>query len=204
MPILMLRPMLRTFLALGLLLSIAACSQNRFVLLEEEDGSVGSITVVNDAGSQTVTEAGNATRVSSASSAPSEPQAVSEQEIEQTWSASLEASPLKPRRFLLYFITGTDILTRESLSQLPEIIDSIRQYPAPEVSIIGHTDRVGTEQANAALALDRAEAMRVVLVQEGLDPDLIEVDSHGETNPVVPTEDGVAEPLNRRVEVTVR
>ncbi|GAB4374822.1 MAG: hypothetical protein Kow00114_37660 [Kiloniellaceae bacterium] len=197
--------MLRLFLTLGLLLSLAACAgQNRFVLLEEEDGSVGAITVANEAGSQTVTEAGAATQVASATAAPSAPQALSEEEIRQTWGATLEASPLRPRSFLLYFLTGTDILTDESRRQLPEIIDSIKEYPAPEVAVIGHTDRVGSAEANARLALDRAEAIRVLLVQEGLDPNLIQVDSHGESNPVVATEDGVAEPQNRRVEVTVR
>ena len=197
--------MLRVFLTLALLLSVAACAgNNRFVLLEEEDGSVGAIVVENEAGSQTVAEAGNATRVDSATAAPSEPQALSDEEIQQTWGATLQASPLKPRSFLLYFITGTDILTEESRRQLPDIIASLKEYPAPEVAIIGHTDRVGTDRSNARLALDRAEAIRVQLVQDGLDPALITVDSHGESNPVVPTPDNVAEPRNRRVEVTVR
>ena len=50
----------------------------------------------------------------------------------------------------------------------------------------------------------RAERVRDLLIAEGLDPTLIEVDSHGENNPLIPTADEIAEPRNRRVEVTVR
>ncbi|WP_340118739.1 OmpA family protein [Pelagibius sp. 7325] len=197
--------MTRLILTFGLLFSLAACAgQNRFVLLEEEDGSVGAITVENAAGSQTVTEAGDATQVASATAAPSEPQALSEAEIQQTWGASLQASPLKPRSFLLYFVFGTDVLTEESRTQLPAILDSLREYPAPEVAVIGHTDRVGPAAVNERLARDRAEAMRALLLQEGLDPNLMTVSSHGEANPLVPTADEVPEPQNRRVEVMVR
>lgn len=197
--------MLRCLLIAALLLSVAACAgKNRFVLLEEEDGSVGQITVENEAGAQTVDRAGTVTKVASATARPSAPEEISQQEIQQTWGATLASSPRQPRTFLIYFIFGTDTLTEESRAQLPLILDSIKEYPAPEVSIVGHTDRAGPADVNARLALDRAEAIRDVLIEEGLDPNLIEVSSHGEANPVVPTADGVAEPRNRRVEVTVR
>jgi len=197
--------MLRFLLIPLILLSVAACAGgNRFVLLEEEDGSVGAITVENEAGSQTIDQARVATKVASATAAPSAPEEISQEEIDKTWGATLQASPLKPRSFLLYFIRGTDILTEESRRQLPDILDSTNEFAAPEVSVVGHTDRTGSAASNARLALERAEAIRDSLVQAGLDPNLIEVDSHGETNPVVPTADDVAEPKNRRVEVTVR
>lgn len=197
--------MLRFLLIPLILLSVAACAgSNRFVLLEEEDGSVGAITIENEGGSQTIDQARVATEVASATAAPSAPEEISQEEIDKTWGATLEASPLKPRSFLLYFIRGTDILTEESRRQLPDIVDSIKEFAAPEVAVVGHTDRTGSAAGNARLALERAEAIRDSLVQAGLDPSLIEVDSHGEANPVVPTDDGVAEPKNRRVEVTVR
>jgi len=160
--------MLRYLILPALLLSLAACAQqNRFVLLEEEDGSTGSITVTNQAGSQTVSEAGSATQVASASDAPAAPEPVSAEDVQQTWGASISASPLTPRSFLLYFVTGTDILTEQSRRQLPDILDSIGQYPAPEVSVTGHTDTTGTSENNEQLALDRAEAIRDLLQTGG-------------------------------------
>lgn len=197
--------MLRLLLIPLLMLSLAACAgQNRFVLLEEEDGSVGAITVENEGGAQTVSQAGTVTQVASAGAAPSEPEAISAEDIDQTWGATLQASPLQPRSFLLYFLTGTDILTEESRRQLPDILESLKEYPAPEVAVIGHTDTVDSAARNAQLARDRAEAIRDVLIDEGLDPALIEVSSHGESNLLVPTPDDTDEPRNRRVEVKVQ
>lgn len=197
--------MLRSFLIAVLLLSLAACAgSNRFVLLEEEEGGAGAITVTNEAGSQTVERPGEGTRVAGSGAAPEAPEEVGPEEIERTWGAALGVNPLSPRSFLLYFVTGTDILTSDSRRQLPDILASIREYPAAEVSVTGHTDTVGTAESNVRLALDRAEAIHAELIRAGLDPGLIEVDSHGESNPLVPTADGVDEPRNRRVEVTVR
>lgn len=75
---------------------------------------------------------------------------------------------------------------------------------APEVSVIGHTDTTGPAALNAALGLQRAMAIRDLLVEAGLAADLIDVVSHGEADLLVPTPDDTAEPRNRRVEVTVR
>jgi outer membrane protein OmpA-like peptidoglycan-associated protein len=70
--------------------------------------------------------------------------------------------------------------------------------------VTGHTDTVGSAESNERLALDRAEAIRAELLRVGLDRDLIEVRSHGETELLVPTPDNTDEPRNRRVEVKVR
>jgi outer membrane protein OmpA-like peptidoglycan-associated protein len=43
-----------------------------------------------------------------------------------------------------------------------------------------------------------------MLTSRGADPDVLEIKSHGEEDLLVPTADGVSEPRNRRVEVTVR
>lgn len=197
--------MTRALLSACLLLALAACAgNNRFVLLPDEDGRVGEITVSNQAGSQTLGAAGTATRVGGAGTAPSAPEAAEPDEVAATWGDALAASPMQPRSFLFYFLFASDELTEESRAQLPTILASIRQFPAPEVAVVGHTDRVGPEAVNARLALERAEAIRSELIAAGIEPALLEVTSHGEANPLVLTDDEVPEPRNRRVEVTVR
>jgi outer membrane protein OmpA-like peptidoglycan-associated protein len=54
------------------------------------------------------------------------------------------------------------------------------------------------------LGLERAISIRSILVSYGVDPSGIGVVSHGEDNPSIETEDNVAEPRNRRVEITIR
>src|SRR5512138_2114538 len=124
--------MRRALLSACLLLALAACAgNNRFVLLPDEDGRVGEITVSNQAGSQTLGAASTETRVGSAGTAPSAPEAAAPDEVAATWGDALAASPMRPRSFLFYFLFASDELTEESRAQLPAILESIRQFPAP-------------------------------------------------------------------------
>ena len=70
--------------------------------------------------------------------------------------------------------------------------------------MIGHADRVGTDKANDALGLKRAERVRKILIQRGVPAERIVAASRGEREPLVQTADGVTEPRNRRVEISVR
>jgi len=74
----------------------------------------------------------------------------------------------------------------------------------PDVLVIGHTDTVGSDQANDALGQQRADIVRAALIRLGVPADDIRALSRGKRNLAVPTANGVAEPLNRRVEIIVR
>lgn len=188
------------------LFAVAGCAapQNVFVLLPDKDGKTGVIEVHTKGGFQVVDQANQSTRVSDANSKPLTPEVLSKSEIAAGWGSVLRSTPLPPKTFTFYFQWDTDRLTPESEAQLPDIIDELKIYPAAELSIIGHTDRVGTARWNAGLSLRRAETIKTLLMKIGLRHDLIEVESHGENNPLIPTADGVPEPRNRRVEVTIR
>jgi len=70
--------------------------------------------------------------------------------------------------------------------------------------VIGHTDRVGMPQSNDELSRRRAEGIRQLLIESGVPPEKLEVVARGERDPLVPTEDEVDEPRNRRVEINLR
>ena len=192
--------------ALLALLFLGACAgqESVFVLLPDESGKVGAIEVVTDAGRQKIDTANLSTTVAARDRQPGAPKALEKAEIDTVWGSAIRAAPLAPRTFILYFRTGTDDLTEESRRQFPQIFAELKTYPAVELSIVGHTDRVGSEADNASLAVRRAQSTRVLLLQAGLSVERLEVLSHGENNPLVPTPDNVAEPRNRRVEVTIR
>jgi outer membrane protein OmpA-like peptidoglycan-associated protein len=179
--------------------------KNVFVLLADPDNHVGRITVSNAAGSQELTQAGSATRVASASSAPTAPFQMDPQEVTQLFSDALAAQPLPPAVYTLYFLTNSTELTEESRKEtLPKVIDAIRKRSPADISVVGHTDATGTAAVNDALSMDRAKEVVRQLKAAGVDVSTIEVTAHGKNNPAKPTPDGVAEPLNRRVEVSVR
>jgi outer membrane protein OmpA-like peptidoglycan-associated protein len=72
------------------------------------------------------------------------------------------------------------------------------------VLVVGHTDTTGSTDSNFELALRRANTVRGLLIDAGLAAAAIDVRSHGELELLVKTANGVFEPKNRRVEITVR
>ena len=121
------------------------------------------------------------------------------------FQGAVAALPARPASFYLYFITGTDTLTDASKLEFARMLEELRKREAPDIVVIGHTDRVGAPEGNDELSLQRAERMKADLVAQGIaPPERIRAAGRGEREPVVPTEDGVDEPLNRRVEINVR
>jgi outer membrane protein OmpA-like peptidoglycan-associated protein len=112
--------------------------------------------------------------------------------------------PGQDEQFLLYFESGGAQLTAESQGLLPTILARARARKGGEIIVVGHTDRVGAMEANDALSLQRAKSVRELLITRGFSADLIEAVGRGERAPVVPTDDEVAEPKNRRAEILVR
>ncbi len=194
------------FICCFFLSSIVSCApkRNLFVLLPDPDGKVGKIEVSNKGGSQLLTEPRQMTQVKDASTAPSPPVSMKEEEVLKLFFEALSAQPEPPLKFLLFFVTGTTNLSEESQRQLQEILKAAAARQPVDISVVGHTDRVGSREANYKLGLERAGALKAILVSKGVAPETIEVSSHGEDNPIIKTQDGVAEPRNRRVEVTVR
>ena len=173
-----------------------------YVLLPGSDGTVGAITVVHGTDRRVLADAYAGLRVT-ADGQP-EPVRVSEQEVRAVFGAALDAQPPPSASFILHFTFGTDQLTPESSRALSDVMDEVRRRPDPEVVIVGHTDRVGGIAQNDVLSLQRAERVRQSMIGLGLPAARVQAVGRGEREPLVPTEDEVAEPRNRRVEVTVR
>ncbi len=174
------------------------------VLLPDPDGHVGRILVSNPHGSQELSQARAATEIAGPNQAPGAPSEMDQGQITRIFGEALAAQPPLPAHYILYFDPNSTRLTAESRRLLPEVIRAIRERNSTDVSIVGHTDRTGSREYNYRLSLMRAQAVRQLIVDAGIDPSSLEITSHGEENPLIPTPDGVAEPRNRRVEITVR
>lgn len=125
-------------------------------------------------------------------------------QVQDVFPEVLQALPDKPRLFILRFEQNGTQLTPESAAMVDQVRQEISKRAAPEVTVIGHTDREGTDAANLRLSRERAESVRNILVKGGIAAAIIEVIGRGELEPEVATDDGVAEPRNRRVEISVR
>jgi outer membrane protein OmpA-like peptidoglycan-associated protein len=187
-----------------LLLSSCASQENIVVLLSDQDGRTGAVTVSNRGGSQVISAANQASGIDSAETRPSEPKPMKEEKIRRIFGKALDAQPRRPIHFTLYFEFNSDNLTAESKTALKKLLEDIRIFKPSAVAIIGHTDLVGTAKVNYELGLERALVIKKILTNSGVKPDIIEVSSHGRDNPLIRTADNVAEPRNRRVEAVVR
>lgn len=125
-------------------------------------------------------------------------------DIGTDFGAAIAALPGRPATFTLYFQEGTDTFTSDSEAEIARVFRDISSRPDPEISVIGHTDALGTAQFNDQLSLQRAQRVRSELVRRGIPVDRIDVSGRGKREPLVPTADGVSEPKNRRVEINVR
>lgn len=186
-----------------------ASNANRhlFVLLPDPNGKVGAIRVTTKGGSQILDKPRYATEVEDFREPPTAPKPMEEKEIIGVFGAALSAQPdLKGRfiSFILWFETDKTTLMPESKEQLSEMVRAIKNRNPKEIYVVGHTDRLGTEVYNTVLSSKRAYCIRDLLVSRGIKSSSLIVSFHGETMPLVYTEDEVAEPLNRRVEVFLR
>jgi outer membrane protein OmpA-like peptidoglycan-associated protein len=173
------------------------------VLLPDTDGKAGSIIVRSDAQLQSISTAYGRASVDRRGGIKTA--AEDGREIQQRYGSTLAARPLAPISFTVFFEFGSAVdIAPVFQPTLEKLKMSIGDYPAADVTVIGHTDRVGTLESNDALSVKRAETVRDLILQSGLQPAALDVAGRGEREPLVPTEDEVPEARNRRVEINLR
>jgi len=89
---------------------------------------------------------------------------------------------------------------RELLSRVAGILSTATDYT---ISVNGHTDDVGSEEYNQKLSERRAQAVYDYLVEAGLSADIMSVEGHGKSLPLVPGTSEEARAKNRRVELGI-
>ena len=192
------------FLFVSIMLVTACGSKHLVVLIPDPDGKVGSITVSNEAGSVEISEPNQVAAIQDRETAPASPVEMERKQINSLFYEALAIQPPPPIHFRLYFERNSVQLKSESLAILDNIVAIIRKrYPA-DVSVVGHTDTVGEKVYNMHLSERRARTVRDLLIETGIPEEQIRIFFRGEENLLIETEDNVANPQNRRAEVTVR
>ena len=194
----------RSSVACMITLLLAACSTTKTLvaLLPEESGTSGAVNVGE--GARAVVLDAPLTIATVDTRGNIDKKAVTQEEIQRTFGEALAAQPPKPLSFTLYFSIASTEVTPESQPILEALLAEVAKRQAVEVQVTGHTDRVGTDANNDRLSLERAEAVRDMLVQRGLKSNFIRAVGRGEREPLIPTPDDQPELRNRRVEVIVR
>ena len=182
---------------------VVGCASKTTVILLPGEGDSGGITLSTHKNSVDIDTPGQAVSLSK-SKGVGKTQNMGQEEIQQLFGSAVEFLPDAPLHFKLYFVSDSTQLTKESEALLKSLVQEVRSRKSTDISVVGHTDRAGDSSFNELLARNRAEFVSTLLVELGMESKFMQVTSHGENNPLVPTEDGMHEPKNRRVEVVVR
>jgi OmpA-OmpF porin, OOP family len=123
---------------------------------------------------------------------------------QETAAADQQAPAPAVKREVLATYTinfGFDSSSIESAanSVLDLISNEIKQYNPSDVTVAGYTDRSGSTEYNMALSERRADAISRELTQRGIEHQIINEETYGETDSAVETNDGIKLRENRRV-----
>lgn len=99
------------------------------------------------------------------------------------------------------FDTGGATLKSGAYSTLDRLAAALKGNTGRSVLIEGHTDNVGSDDANQSLSLRRAESVQTALLQRGVASTQLKAEGRGESTPIASNEDVGGRQQNRRVEM---
>lgn len=101
---------------------------------------------------------------------------------------------------MIQFEFGKATLLPESYPILDSVVKVMQDAPAMKVRIEGHTDSVGSDEANLSLSQERATSVRAYLIKQGIEANRLEAKGLGETQPLDTNRTDEGRAKNRRVE----
>ena len=103
----------------------------------------------------------------------------------------------------MYFATNKTEILPMSEQSLQTLYDFLKENPRVRIKIIGHTDSVGTDQANQKLSEGRANSVKNEMVKRGIKESRIETEGRGESEPIDTNDTEEGRQNNRRVVIQV-
>jgi outer membrane protein OmpA-like peptidoglycan-associated protein len=114
------------------------------------------------------------------------------------------ATPAAPASLVVYFDVGSATIRNADKAVLDHASRAFNEGKPIVMILTGTADRTGDAAVNLELSQERAAAVLKGLIARGIPADRFQVLAKGETELPVPTNAGVAELQNRRVEITWR
>jgi outer membrane protein OmpA-like peptidoglycan-associated protein len=118
--------------------------------------------------------------------------------------AKTNAAAAAPAPLVVYFDMGSSAVRNEDKAVLDHASRAYNEGKPIVMILTGTADRTGDAAVNLELSERRAASVLRGLIARGIPADRFQVLAKGETELPVPTNSGVAEAQNRRVEITWR
>jgi Cu-Zn family superoxide dismutase len=116
---------------------------------------------------------------------------------------AMARQPVPAAPMMLFFDWGKPDIRSDDQAVLDQAAAAWRANPNLRLQLSGHTDRSGSAVYNLRASRRRVEMVKAELVKRGVPANVIATIGYGEERPLVPTEDGVREVQNRRVEILI-
>ncbi len=104
---------------------------------------------------------------------------------------------------VLFEFGKADIDVAAAAPYLDRVAALLKNKTARAVSLEGHSDSVGRDDANLVLSEKRALSVRNELLLRGIAADRLATAGYGETRPLAPNDSEMGRKLNRRVELII-
>jgi outer membrane protein OmpA-like peptidoglycan-associated protein len=141
-----------------------------------------------------------AARAADSSTPANNPPAAAKTDVAKTDAAA----PAEPAPLVVYFDMGSTAIRNEDKAVLDHASRAYNEGKPIVMILTGTADRTGDAAVNLEISQLRAAAVLKGLIARGIPADRFQVLAKGETELPVPTNPGVAEAQNRRVEITWR
>ena len=103
----------------------------------------------------------------------------------------------------IFFLQGKFDLLPASFPELDRLVKILKENPAIEIEIGGHTDNKGNNTLNVKLSRNRADAVKQYLVDQGIDKKRITTQGYGSKFPIANNKNELTRKKNRRVEFKI-
>jgi outer membrane protein OmpA-like peptidoglycan-associated protein len=103
----------------------------------------------------------------------------------------------------IFFASGSAKLEETSRTELKKLKDFLNANPTLRIEIGGHTDDVGADDSNLKLSQERANAVKVNLIEQGIAESRVTAKGYGETKPVASNSSEDGRKQNRRTEFLI-
>ena len=101
------------------------------------------------------------------------------------------------------FKTGGGALDKRALGTLDELVQTAKSCANIVITVEGHTDSAGSEEANKLLSQRRAQAVVDYFIGSGLDANHLNAVGYGETKPIASNDTAQGRAQNRRIQFTI-
>jgi outer membrane protein OmpA-like peptidoglycan-associated protein len=177
------------------------CKLKTMVVLLAGKKETSSVIVGTKAGNVVIDTPNQLVSILSDNTPPSKPQNVSKEDLDSLMDNTIEASNKEELSYVLYF-NGLNLVD-ESLQKVQELLENIAKRENGYITIIGHTDTVGSKERNDIVSAKRAQVIKNLILEAKVPYLKIDTQAYAESNLAVPTNDEVEEPLNKRVEIFI-